>query len=119
MSELKFTFGINDSDFAEWVGSDSGLIATWTQNSSVRGTTSDARKNSFAAWNRLLEALKPLRESSLDQACDDLLNGTVRLSDAPLGFENGIAIASVRERIATLGLQEFDGLNHDVHVNRY
>lgn len=119
VSDLKLKFALNDSDFADWVGIESGLIETWIQKAPTRGTTLESRKNSFIAWNRLLKALTPLRDASLDQACDELLNGTVRLSDAPIGFENGIASASVKERIATLGLQEFDGINHDVQVNRY
>lgn len=119
LTDLQTDFFLDDADFSDWDQNQNGLAQTWADTVANRGTTVESRKTSLRAWNTLLQALDPLRKASLDGACQDILNGVVRLSDVLLGFENGIAAASVRERVATLGLQQFDGLNHDVQVNRY
>ena len=117
--DLQTQFSLADADFSNWDPHQKGLVQTWADTVTNRGATVESRKTSLGAWNNLLKALSPLRELSLNAACDDILNGVARLSDVPLSFENGIAAASVRERVTTLGLQQFDGLNHDVQVNRY
>lgn len=119
LSDLQSTFALDGSDFDNWDTQRMGLVQKWIATMPDRGTTSESRITSLGAWNRLLQALQPFREASLHIACDEILNGVVRLSDVPLSFENGIAAASVKERAATLGLERFDGPNHDVQVNRY
>jgi hypothetical protein len=119
LSTLAKGYALQDDDFARWVTQDSNLSDTWQRTSSGRGATPQAQQASVQSWLGLLDALKPLEDTALHEACAQILDGHVRLSDASLGLANGMAVASVSERVSALGLQEFDGANHDIQVNRY
>ena len=118
LSQLVTEFGISDEDMTDW-SADSDLCTVWTQTTAARGESLANRQSTLRSWMGLVSALEPFSTLGFYQMRAQILNGAVRLSDATLAFENGVAVASVNERVSTLGLTEFDGANHDVQVNRY
>lgn len=118
LSHLVAEFGISDEDMTDW-SADSDLCTVWTQTTAARGESLANRQSTLRSWMGLVSALEPFSTRGFDSMRSQIFNGVVRLSDATLAFENGVAVASVNERVSTLGLTEFDGANHDVQVNRY
>lgn len=115
-SALQRQFNLKDQDFESW-SHDTGLVTRWSQTALLRRGAAGA--NGLASWMDLLEALVAFDEHDFGDAKQQVLNKDIRLSDLPLALENGIAAASVDERLNSLGLSEFDGQNHDVQVARF
>lgn len=113
---MQAQFDLKNQNFEAW-SYDTGLIARWLQTGTLRQGTAGA--NGLASWMELLEALGAFDEHYFADAKQQVLNKDIRLSDLPLALENGIAAASVDERLNSLGLAEFDGQNHNVQVARF
>jgi len=109
-------FDLKNQDFESW-SHDTGLVSRWSQTAALRQGAAGA--NGLASWMQLLEALSAFDEHDFGDAKQQVLNKDIRLSDLPLALENGIAAASVDERLNSLGLSEFDGPNHNVQVARF
>lgn len=115
-SSLQTTFNLANEDFDSWSGS-SGLTSRWLETGPLRQGPASA--NGLTSWLELLDALKAFDDHEFGDAKQQVLSKEIRLSDLPLALENGIAAASVGERLNTLGLSEFDGENHNVQVARF
>ena len=95
-----------------------GFLLRWTQRRE-HAAPGQLTPAAWRRWNDLLTALQPLAEHGLDEAYAGYLDGTLRLEDAHLGLQSGLARAALGERMQTTGLVGFDPQRHAQDVERF
>ncbi len=98
-----------------WSGSNT-FLAAYVE---ARVGRSQGGSSRVAAWMEMLDRLQPLRDAGLDEIVEMLLDGRVSADEALLSFRRGLAGASVRERLASTGLEGFDADVQARSIDRY
>ena len=100
-----------------WTGED-GFVDVWLRTSAERGKGDSASKG-LRHWREYLLHVAPLRAIGLEELWKRAVVGDVRPEDAVLGFERGLAEASVTERTRASLLTSFDPKSHSNSIGRF
>lgn len=118
ITELGEVAHINSQSLSNW-SSQGGFCATWVRTREQRGTAALEQKQTLTTWISFVRALQPVKDLGLGETVSELLNGVIRIDDANEAFNNGLALASVDERLEGTGLRDFDAETHERQVDRY
>lgn len=108
-----------DPDLLATWSEGSGFGPTWLRTRDSRGISELERRQSLQTWIAFVKALQPVKELGLQETVSELLDGLIRIDDANEAFNNGLAVASVDERLDGTGLRDFDAETHERQVDRY
>lgn len=103
----------------EWVGQQ-GLVPRFAEQ--LPAWQADATEQRFLRlqrWLDLSSMLEPARRIGLNAYADAILAGEVPAEEAGTAFARGLALASLRERSLTHGLDTFDRVSHENVIRRY
>lgn len=118
IEQLVHTAHIQNEVLSEWAN-EGGFVSTWVRTRALRGTNELEMKQSLTTWISFVRALQPVKELGLNDTVSELLDGVIRIDDANEAFNNGLAVASVDERLEGTGLRDFDAETHERQVDRY
>jgi len=112
---LSATSGASLAQQARW-SQGSSFIAHWWQTRAERRLHTSS---SVESWIALLRHIEPLRGVGMLNARAAILTGAVSGSDAASAFSQGIAEASVTERLDASRLGDFDTGEHTKTISRF